>query len=171
MKLAFTSENIDKINTELVVFMHYEDDKPFTELLGLVDWRVNGRISRFVQDKGYEGKPKEMLLLPSESRLKADQVLIVGLGKRENFHQDHINQVLDFFLQKVEDKRTESVCFSLSELLQSQFEWRNAVRLLLTKLLDCKHIKEVILREPADLVRDAKRRQINFGPQVKIEYQ
>lgn len=171
MKLAFTSENIDRIETELLVFMHYQDDVPLTNLLGLVDWRVNGRLSRFIQADGFNGKPRELLLLPAEHRLRAEQVMIMGLGPREYFHQDHVNQVLDFFLQQVENKRTERVCFSLSQLLQSQFEWRNAVRLLLTKLVDCRHIKEVILREPIDLVRDAKRRQINFGPQVRIEYQ
>lgn len=170
MKLSFTSSEIDKVPAELIVFMCYEEDVPFRSLLGCLDWRINGRLSRLVKANKFKGQAKELLLMPTEHRLKAHEVIVLGLGKREEFCEDHISQVLDFFLKTVEKKKIEQVCFSMHELIPSQFEWRNAVRLLLSKLVDHKSIKEVVLREPLDLVRDAKRRQINFGPQVQIEY-
>ncbi len=171
MKLSFTSQDIDKIDTELLVLMCYENDVPFKEMLGTLDWRINGRLSRSVKEKHFRGKAKELLLIPSEKRLKAAEVIVLGLGKKEDFSQEHISQVLDYFLHTIENKKMEQVCFSLNQLLPSNFEWRNAVRLLLSKLVDCHSVKEVVLREPIELVRDAKRRQINFGPQVQVEYQ
>lgn len=170
MKLSFTSQEIDKVTAELVVLMHYQDQLPLKNLLGVLDWRINGRLSRVVQNKTFQGKPRELLLMPSEARFKASQILVLGLGQKSEFNEDHINEVLDYFIKTVENKRAEQVCFSLHQLLPSQFEWRNAVRILLSKLVDCQHLKEVILREPVDVVRDAKRRQINVGPLVKVEY-
>lgn len=170
MKLSFTSQEVDKVPVELIVLMHYENDVPFHDMLGKLDWRINGRLSRIVKDKKFSGKARELLLLPTEKRFKAGEVIVLGLGGKESFSQEHISQVLDYFLETIEKKKIRQVCFSLNQLLPSQFEWRNAVRLLLSKLVSCKTLEEVILREPADLVRDAKRRQINFGPQIKVDY-
>lgn len=171
MKLSFTSQSVDKIPVELLVLMHYEDDVPLKDMLGMIDWRVNGRLSRTILDKKFKGKARELLLMPSENRFKAGEVILLGLGDKSMFSEEHIGQVIDYFLQTVENKRTTQVCFSLNSILPTQFEWRNAVRILLSKLVDCKSLQEVILREPVDLIRDAKKRQIQFGPQVKVEYQ
>lgn len=171
MKLSFSSLPIDKIEIELIVLMHYQDNLPFRDLLGVLDWRLNGRLSRFVQGQHYSGKAKELLLMPSEFRFKASEILVMGLGKKEEFSEAHINQVFDYFLTTVSNKKASAVCFSLSQLLPSQFEWRNAIRLLLSKLVDYPQIKNVVLREPIEIVREAKKRKLSFGPQVEIDYQ
>lgn len=170
MKLSFTSQEIDKVPVELLVFMHYEDDVPFGELLGLLDWRINGRLSALILEQRFKGRARELLLMPSELRLKAHEVIILGLGRKEDFSEEHISQVLDYFLTTVEKKKITQVCFSLHQLLPSQFEWRNAVRILLSKLVDCTSLQEVVLREPVELIREAKRRQINFGSLIEVQY-
>lgn len=171
MRVIFTSLDIDKVLTEMIVFMHYEKDVPFKGLLGLFDWRLNGRLSRFVQAGKYQGRAKELLLVPAEKRLKSHEVMVLGLGKKEHFEQAHIGQVLDYFLETIAKKKTEQVCFSLSELAPSDLDWGSAVKLLLTKLVDKSQLKEVILREPAALIREAKRRGLSLSPQVDVVYQ
>jgi leucyl aminopeptidase len=170
MKLTFTSQDVDKIQTELILLMHFEGEVPLKNMLGKLDWRINGRLSRFVQNEQFLGQAKELLLMPGENRFKAKEILVLGLGKRENFHQDHISQVLDFLFTTLKKKGTEQACLSLYHLQPSEFDWRNAVRLLLTKWLDFKDVQEIILCEPSTLIRDIKRRQIDFGHQVKVEY-
>ena len=170
MKLSFTSQDIDKVEAELIVLMLFEKDVPFKGLLGKLDWRINGRLSDFVAKNHFKGKAKELLLMPSERRFKSGEIMVLGLGKKDQFTQEHISKVLDYFLETIEKKKTEQICFSLSQLLSGQFEWRNAVRLLLSKIVDLKTVKEVILCEPVELVRDAKRRQINVGPQIQVDY-
>lgn len=170
MKLNLTSQPIDKIPTEIVVLTHYQDDVPFKSELGLLDWRINGRLSRFIQDKHYVGKAKELLLMPSEKRLNAPEVMILGLGLKEGFQQDHIGQVIDFMLQTLDNKKHTQICCSLHQMIPSEFEWRNAVRLLVSKLSDHKTIKETTLWEPVDFIRDAKKRQLDFGPGVQVEF-
>lgn len=169
MRVSFTSQDIDKIPAEMVVFMHFEKDVPFKGLLGLFDWRLNGRLSRFVQSGNYQGRAKELLLIPGERRFKSQEVMILGLGKKESFAPEHITQVLDYFLETIAKKKTEQVCFSLSQLLPTEVDWRGGLRLLFAKLVDS-HLKEVILREPPDLIRESKRHGINLGPQVDVVY-
>ena len=171
MKLTFTSQDIDKVPAELMLLMHFEGEVPFQDLLGKLDWRINGRLSRFVQNNQFQGKARELLLMPGENRFKAREVMLLGLGARQNFQQDHVSQVLDFFFQTLQKKGITQSCLSLYSLLPTEFEWRNIVRLMISKWIDYKSIQEVILREPANLIRDIKRRQIDFGHQVRIEYQ
>jgi len=170
MKLTFTSQNIDKITTEIIVLMIYEKDLPLKNYLGVLDWRINGRLSEFLKQKKFSGKAKELLLIPSENRFKSNEVLVLGLGGKDDFEKDHISEVLDYFLKTIERKRMKQVCFSLSQLFESQFDWRNAVRLLLSELIDCKSIEEVVLCEPTELIREAKRRQLQFGPNIEVVY-
>jgi hypothetical protein len=170
MKLSFTTKEIDRIPAELMVLMYYEHDVPLRGMLGMLDWRLNGRFSRIVKRNMYNGKARELLLMPGEKRLKAKEILVLGLGKKQDFEEAHVNQVLDYFVDTIAKKKAEQVCFSLAPLLSSPFEWRNAVRLLLSKLVDYPFVREVILREPEDCIRDAKRRQLNFGPHVQISF-
>lgn len=170
MKLSFTSQSIDKIPAELIVLMHYEDEVPFSGLLGVLDWRINGRLSRFIKSKKYTGKPKELLLIPSEFRFMSNEIMILGLGKRSDFHEDHVNKILDYFLETVDKKKSHQICLSLHQILPSEFQWRNAVRLLSSKLVDYHAIEEMILCEPADMIRDAQRRQLSFGAGVVVEF-
>jgi hypothetical protein len=168
MRLAFTSRPMDKIAVDLLVLMHFEGEIPFHGLLGLLDWRVNGRLSRFVQAKGFVGKAKEALLLPSEGRVKAKDVILLGLGCRENFNEAYVSQVLDHILDRVVKKKAIRVCLSLNQLLPSHFEWRNAVRLFLSKLFDYPAIEEVVLCENEECLKEAKRRQMDFGQGVQV---
>ncbi len=170
MKVLFTSQKIDKVETEIIVMTCYQDDVPLRGWLGLLDWRINGRLSHIIKDQNYTGAPRELLLMPGEHRFEADQVLILGLGAKNEFSLEYVEQVIKYFVEVIEKKRSERVCFSLNQLLPSHFEWRNAIRILLTYLASCEHLKELILCEPLELVRDAKRRQISFGPQIEVDY-
>lgn len=170
MKFSFTSQAIDKVPAELVLLMHYQQQVPLHGLLGLMDWRLNGRLSRLIQDKIFTGKAREMLLLPAEHRFKADKLVLLGLGRKEEFEEGHIAQVFDYIFQATSKMKAAQVCLSLSKLLPTQFEWRNAVRLFVSKLFDFPSIGEVIFCEPNEVVQEAKRRQLDFGPNIQMHF-
>jgi hypothetical protein len=170
MKLSLTSQSIDKISCELVVLMHFRDQLPFKDLLGKLDWRVNGRLSQYVQNEKYTGDAKELLLMPSEFRFKANEIIILGLGEHRSFEEGHVGEVLDYFLDTASKKKSEQVCFSIHQLLDNEFAWRNAVRLLISKAVDYPSIKEIVLCEPVSFIRDAKKRRLDFGPHIPVEF-
>lgn len=171
MKFKFTSEPIDKIPVDLLVLMWFQDQIPFHGLMGLIDWRVNGMISHLIEQKKLTGKAREMVLLPSEHRFQADKLIILGLGEREEFHENHVSQVFDFFFETVYRMKATRICVSLSGLLSSPFEWRNAVRLFVSKLKDYPSIQEVIFWEPKEIIQEAKKRQMEFGSQIRVEFE
>lgn len=170
MKFSFTSQPIDRVPAELVLLMHYQDQVPLQGLLGLVDWRVNGKLSRLVKDKVFSGSAREMLLMPAERRFKADKLVLLGLGRKVDFEEGHISQVFDFIFQTSSRMKASQVCLSISRLLPSQFEWRNAVRLFVSKLVDFPGIKEIIFCEPTEVIQEAKRRQLDFGTNVQMNF-
>ena len=171
MKFSFTSQPIDRVPAELVLLMHYQDQVPLHGLLGLVDWRVNGKLSRLVKDKVFVGNAREMLLMPSERRFKADKLVLLGLGRKTDFEEGHIPQVFDFIFQTSSRMKASQVCLSLSRLLPSHFEWRNALRLFVSKLVDFPSIAEIILCEPNEIIQEAKRRQLDFGANVQMGFE
>lgn len=170
MNFRFTSQPIDKVDTELLLLMFYEGQVPLHDLLGLVDWRVNGRLSELIQQKFFLGKAKEMLMLPAEHRFRADKLVVLGLGQENHFEEGHIAQVFDFIVQTVSKMRAAQVCLSLSRLLPTQFEWRNAIRLFVSKLFDYPHIQDIIFCEPDEIVQEAKRRQLDLGHRIQVSF-
>lgn len=171
IKFSFTSEPIDKIPTELLILLHYEEEVPFHGYLGLVDWRVNGKLSHLVQENKFIGKAKEMVLMPSEKRFQADKLIVMGLGVKRSFEETFVGQVIDYVFQTASQMKASQVCLPLSKLLPSQFEWRNAVRLFVSRLFDYPMIQEVIFCEPQTVIQEAKRRHLEFGPNIEVQFQ
>lgn len=170
MKFVMTSKSIDKIQADLLVLLQFADEMPFHGYVGMLDWRINGRLSRFTMEKKFKANAREALLMPSEGRLKAKHVIVLGLGARDAFEPAFVGQVLDHMLKIIADMKVSRVCFSVGQILPGHFEWRNAVRLLQSKLFDYKEIEEVILCETEDCLREAKKRQMDFTPQIQVDF-
>ena len=171
MKFRFTSQPIDKLECELLVLMHYENEIPLMGQLGLIDWRLNGKLSQLVQENHFSGRAREMILMPAEHRFRAQKMIILGLGQHEHFHESHIMQVFDYVFGTIAGMKSHQIALSLSRLIPSQFEWRNAVRVFVSKAFDYPDIEEVILCEPPEWILDAKRRHMDFGAKVQISYE
>ena len=170
VRVNFTSQPIDKIETELLFLVHFENDVPFHGLLGLLDWRLNGRLSQLVQESHFMGKAKEKVLLPAEHRFRAQKLIVCGLGQKEQFRDSHIVQVFDYVFDTISRMKASQVALSLSHIIPSQFEWRNGVRLFVSKAMDYKGLDDVILCEPTEWVQDAKRRGMDFPGAVQVSY-
>lgn len=82
MKVLKSTEPVDRVPLDLLVFCFQETFTPLTEGPGgLVDWRLNGFISRLMRKKIFTGKLNEKALIPTGSRIEASSVLLVGIGK------------------------------------------------------------------------------------------
>lgn len=169
-KFSFTSQPIDRIPCELMILLHFEEDVPLDGLLGLVDWRINGRLSHLVKEHRFTGKAREMLLMPAERRFKSEKLIVMGLGPKAHFHEDHAPQVIDYIFQTASGMQAAQICVSLSKFNPSPFAWRNAIRLFGSKMMDYPRIQEIIFCEPDEIVQEAKRRQLDFGHQVQVEF-
>lgn len=149
----------------------YSDFRPLKGISALVDWRLNGRLSQVLKNSRFGGEFGECLLMPSEGRIRTPEILVIGLGQRALFNESHVGSATQLILEKMAQKKAADFLVSYSDFIADRFEWRNGVRLLVSKLHDFEGIGAVTLSEPDDCVRDAKRRHMDFGPNVDVTFE
>lgn len=171
LHIKFTSRPFDKLQTQCAVVTTFADQKPFQGNAALLDWRLNGRLSQIVMRSRFGAEFKEVLLMPSEGRLQSKAVLVFGLGARNQFNESSVGNFIHFFLDSIARQKITSFLVSFSELIPTHFEWRNSVRLLVSKLHDFPEIETVILSESDDRIREAKRRHMDFGMNVEVSFE
>jgi hypothetical protein len=79
---------------DLFVVPIWNDVRPLRGAAGLLDWRLNGRLSECLREERFTGEPAERLLLPTK-RIPWRAVLALGLGSARDFDEDRFRAVLD----------------------------------------------------------------------------
>ena len=127
-------ESLDELHGRCLVLTCFADDRPLRGLTGLVDWRLNGRLSRLVLREFVDGHYREATLTPSTSRLTFDRVLLIGMGKRSEFNADRFEETCRFCFDTL--VRMEVLDFAMSlpgrvgldvGLRQALAGWRRAL--------------------------------------------
>lgn len=88
-------ERIEAQDAEALLFPLFREERPPSGLLGAVDWRFGGRISRLIAEGRVASELGALSLLPARRRLPSiDKVLIVGMGTMEAFSEEHYSDYL-----------------------------------------------------------------------------
>lgn len=82
MIVELTAAPADRIEADGVAVFLHTDDRPPPGAVGLLDWRLNGVLSRFLKEGWYRAAPGELLLVAPGRRVRAPRLLVVGLGLR-----------------------------------------------------------------------------------------
>ena len=85
MIVQITDQAINQVECEGIVLHVFDEKRPARGGTGAVDWRLNGFLSRLLKESRISGKDKELVLLPSQGRLPAAKILVLGLGKPSQF--------------------------------------------------------------------------------------
>lgn len=171
LHIKFTAKPFDKIEAQCAVITSYSDQRPLSGNAALLDWRLNGRLSRILLANRFDGCFKESLLMPAEGRIRSREILFVGLGEKASFGESHVPVFSQYLLEKIADKRVGDFMISFSDIIRDRFEWRNSVRLLVSKLHDFSCIETVHLCESDEFIRDAKRRHMDFGMNIDVSFE
>jgi hypothetical protein len=76
---------LDELQGECLVLTFFADDRPLRGLTGLVDWRLNGSLSRLLLREFLDGHFGESLLVPVAGRLPFPRAVVIGMGRRTEF--------------------------------------------------------------------------------------
>ena len=171
LHVKFTSKPFDKLDAQCAVVTSFADCRPLKGNAALLDWRLNGRLSRILIGRRFRGDFREALLLPSEGRIKSREILFLGLGDRASFGEASVSPFSRFVLEKVAQKKVSSFMISFSDIIADRFEWRNSVRLLVSQLHDFPGVEVLYLCETDECVKDAKRRHMDFGMNVEVSFE
>jgi len=76
-------ETVDRLEADTLVLFVPEDVRPLTGLGGLVDWRLTGRLSRWLARDWLTGAEGEKVLSPGLEHVEVGRLLSFGVGRRE----------------------------------------------------------------------------------------
>ncbi len=170
-EIVFSFRPIDRIAATVTIAPIFEDVRPLRGVAGLLDWRLNGFISRLILEGRFRGEFEEVLLMPSGGRVKAEQIILLGVGPQEGFSEYLLPAVYRRILNLVARKRNPNFAFCLSDLICEKFEWRNSVRKFVSKLFDYDLDFCVTLCEERGLIQEAWRRHMDFGLPLRTLYE
>jgi hypothetical protein len=78
-------ERLEDIRTDVLVFFHPADEPAPRGRLGRLDWILRGALSRLRARGKFTGERGTSALLSPDRKLKAERVLVMGLGPRADF--------------------------------------------------------------------------------------
>lgn len=101
MKFKVSARNADKLETDVVVLLFFSDEKPLKGASGLVDWRMNGSISKLLASGLVSGDKGETTLVVPQGRIKGSKIMMVGLGDSSRFKARELNNIATVILEKL----------------------------------------------------------------------
>lgn len=73
---------LELLEVELLAALLFLDQRPLAGAAGLLDWRLDGEITRMLQAGRLSGDRGEQLVVRAGAKLKAQWVLLLGSGQR-----------------------------------------------------------------------------------------
>ena len=104
---------LDLAATEVLVASLTANERPVRGLAGLLDWRLQGRISNLLVSGFATGRLGEVLLIPGKPRLPFDKVILFGLGDTAEFGDRNFRAVVDRILFTLEGLKARSAVVEL----------------------------------------------------------
>ncbi len=136
MDVILSDRKADVQDCETLVSGFFEDERPLRGTSGLLDWRLNGLLSHFLIDKRLIGTWKETILIPSQSRISAPLILLVGLGKVREYSYLRLRELVPFLLESLQKLNVSRICFSLPEDEEHQVESGKMAEVLMEGIAD-----------------------------------
>jgi hypothetical protein len=138
---------IDGLTAEVLACGAFTDQRPFTGLAGLIDWRLVGRLSRLAKEEFLLGELGELLIVPARPKLPFDKLLVAGLGPRATFGESSFRRVLERMLHAIDDLQAKTAVLEwpgrgdeaivLERAAQIHFEVAENVRCTDFTVIDC----------------------------------
>jgi len=123
---------IDEVqHTELLVCTYWQDIRPMTGLAGLIDWRLNGEVSRLLRAGFAVGETTEALLVPGRPRAPFEKIIFVGAGERPAFNEQRYRATLADVMRVLEKLKASTVTLELPGRADTRIEPENAIAVAL----------------------------------------
>lgn len=136
MDIILSKEGVDVQECDVLVTGFFTDERPLGGSTGLIDWRLNGMLSRLLIERKLTGDWKETTLIPSQGRVTPRMILLLGLGEVREYSYLRVRELSPHFLETLKKLDALRVCLSLP------YEERYGV--------DCGKLAEVLIEGIAD---------------------
>ncbi len=123
-------EHLDLLDADTLLLFLVQGEEPITGLAGLVDWRLTGRLSRYVLRGWFTGVRGEKVLMPSHDRLPVCRLLGIGSGPRDSLDLDVIRTLAELAGEALHDAKVGSVACAPPGEPESPGDVKETVRAL-----------------------------------------
>jgi Cytosol aminopeptidase family, N-terminal domain len=112
--VPLTLDALDPLPVDTLCLFVSEDERPLRGAAGFADWRLCGQLSRLLVDGFFRGTRGESLLLPSNGRIGAPRLVVLGLGPGgEALHPGVLRSALSQAADVLNRARVDSVALEL----------------------------------------------------------
>jgi leucyl aminopeptidase len=116
MKVLFKKGDPFRIKTDCLILGVFEKAKFSREIISL-DRNLNGVLSRAIKEKNFKGEFKETFFTFTLGKTEARSILLVGLGKEEEFTIERLRQAAGVSCKEARKNKASKIC---SLLLNTQ---------------------------------------------------
>lgn len=134
LDISIRTDDITSFRTTLLVLQHFEDDREPMGASATVDEALGGLLTRLMARRDFRGKQEDTLVVyPADAAFPAERVLLVGIGKREDYSMQGLRKAVGTAVREAERMRVEDMSVALghverkSEHMGSYFAARGAV--------------------------------------------
>src|SRR5688500_13032652 len=110
MKITATTQSISKLSADAIVVGHYAES-PLAGPTAEVDAACGGVLTRLVERKEITGKHAELTALLAPAGIAAGQVVVLGLGKKDEFGRGPAFRAAAAAAKHLAGKERQSVAF------------------------------------------------------------
>ena len=162
---------LDRLGVEALSLPMFSDERPLAGVLGLVDWRVCGLLSRLLGQGRITGEESEQVLLPGRPKFPIDKVFVFGLGAASELDLARVRSCIGRMFAAFAQARVRSAALVLPGRPQGYIDPASAIEALVgaTSALDA-HDEVVVLELPeaqremeAVLERERRRARARVG--------
>lgn len=93
-RLTFADLPLELLEVEVLGALLFADQRPLVGAAGLLDWRLDGEVTRMLQARSMSGARGEQLLLQAGDKLRAEWVLLLGAGMRRDCSERQLLSLL-----------------------------------------------------------------------------
>ncbi len=136
MQLTISTENPDLPKHECLVLGIFADEKPPRGTNGLIDWRLNGMISREIKEGRINGTFAEKTVIPFPGRIGAEILFLFGLGNISDINYDKIYNAAYLIAEAVYGMSRHSLAFVLCGEGRTGLVIANIVEAMITGIFD-----------------------------------
>jgi leucyl aminopeptidase len=109
MDILVQQGDLTRISCDVLIVNLFEGVTVPAGATGAVNQALGGWISDLIAEQSYKGKLNSVLDVPTFGTIPAKRVLVIGLGKREEFGAEQIRQVVATAVKRAKDLKAKTV--------------------------------------------------------------
>jgi hypothetical protein len=147
MEIIISSEPIDRQECQLVEAGFFEDERPLRGPAGLLDWRLNGAISREIIGGRITGRFRETVIMPSHGRIHSPKILLIGLGPARRISYPKLREVSAHLLETLLKIGILDFCCAIPHSKPYPLECSKAVEVWIEGIVDAAGLRDAIRKD------------------------